>query len=128
MEAVARQPGDADGGVVWPDRAVVVAHRVVGGHRRGKGANPPAAEELRGDQVLGDLRGMFDIDDAGPEQVADVGGDRVDLTFRTVERQRETAGPGQEETLVERPLQQPRLLVASIRSLVVAEMGSDFGT
>ena len=49
-EAVAHQPGGDHRVVVRPDRAVVVAHRVVGAHRRGQRAHAPAGEHLRADQ------------------------------------------------------------------------------
>ena len=50
-EPVAHQPGGDDGVVVRPDRAVVVAHRVVGAHGRGQRAHAPTAEHLRAESA-----------------------------------------------------------------------------
>ena len=77
-EAVARQPGRDEGVVVRPDRAVVVAHRVVGAASPAQRADAPAGEHLAATSARRHLRGVLVVDDAGPQAVAHVGRERVD--------------------------------------------------
>ena len=94
-EAVAHQAGGEDGVVVRPHRTVVVADRVVGAHVVGKGAHTPAAEHRRRQQVLRDGRRLVLVDDAGPQAVPHVGGQRVDRALVAVQREGEQpGGPG----------------------------------
>ena len=95
--AVAREAGRDEAVVVGPDRAVVVADRVVGGHLRRHGTNPPAGEEVGGGEALAQRCGAAVRDRAGPEQVAGIRGHAVDLPSPPVEAHRIRACLGHPE-------------------------------
>ena len=87
---VAREPGRDQRVVVRPDRADVVADRVVAALAARHRAHAPAGEELRSpSRCRATRRGLVVVDDAAPEQVPDVRGERVDLPLLAVERERE---------------------------------------
>ena len=72
----------ADGGVVRPDGPVVVAERVVGGHRAGERAEPPARPHVGLHEPVEVLVGVVGVGDPGPERVAGVRRQRVDRLAR----------------------------------------------
>src|SRR5260370_36124064 len=119
-EAVTHQPGRADRVVVRPDRAVVVAHRVVGSHRCGQRADAPATEHLRGHQVPRNRVRLAFVDDAGPQAVPDVRGERVDRAFVTVKPDRVPALVRQPESGVEVAFQLLGLLPPGRSSALIA--------
>src|SRR5664279_6001139 len=84
-EAVPTQAGYAECSVMRPDRAVVIADGVVGGHGRRKGSDSPPGEHLIGHEVRRDASGLVGVGDSCPEEVADVGRERVDLVLVLVE-------------------------------------------
>src|SRR4249920_3654225 len=77
LEAVAPEPPGDERVVERPDRADVVADRVVAALALGKGADTPPGEEPRAEKVAGNGSGFGLVDDAAPEQVAVVRGKRV---------------------------------------------------
>ena len=82
LEAVASQaPGD-EGVVERPDGADVVADRVVAALAFGQRAHAPAARRASGPSGAGDRLRLRLVDDAAPEQMAVVRGQRVDLLAR----------------------------------------------
>ena len=111
LEAVAPQaPGD-ERVVERPDRADVVADRVVARLALGQRAHAPAGEEPRPHQVPDDGLRLRLVDDAAPEQVAVVRGQRVDLLALGVEREREVLAVLDPEVAVEAALEVGRLLL-----------------
>ena len=99
--AVAREAGGDQRVVVRPDRSGVVAERVVAGLARAERADAPAGVELLVEQPLGGGGCLGVVEDARPEQVADVGGQAVDLPFVAVERERVAAAFGHPEVAAE---------------------------
>ena len=67
--AVAGSTGDAHGGVVRPDRAVVVAQRVVRRHGRRQRAQTPAGPQVGVDHAVDVLTGFVVVGDAAPQGV-----------------------------------------------------------
>ena len=106
LEAVAAQaPGD-ERVVERPDRADVVADRVVAALALGQRADAPAGEEPRA-HAGGARRALRLrlVDDPAPEQVPVVRGERVDLAAVGVEREREVLAVLDPEVAVEAPLE-----------------------
>src|SRR5204863_3874208 len=62
-----------------------ILERVVAAHLAGQAADPPAAEEVLAKQAIGDGAGTIPRDDAAPEQMARIRGDRIDRAFLSVE-------------------------------------------
>ncbi len=71
--AVVGHAGHADGGVVRPDRAVVIGHRIEARLAHGQGADAPAAVEGGREQLFGDPLGPFRRRQAAEQQVPRVG-------------------------------------------------------
>src|SRR5204863_6106266 len=97
----ARKPPGDERVVVRPDGSVVIDERVVGTLTDGHRAHPPAgpervAHEQVGNRLLARLR-----DDATPEQMPEVGGQRVDRALLPVEPESVEAALGEPEHLVE---------------------------
>ena len=92
-----------------PDRAEVVADRVVGDLVARHRAHAPAREEPRTEEVPRDRLGLVLVDDPAPEQMADVGRDRVHRPLLAVECKREAVDPLDPEVAVEALLQLVRL-------------------
>ena len=82
---VAAQTRNRNRVVVWPDRAVVIAHRVVMRRVGGQGADPPTGEHVRRHQTVAQQLGPLGIDDAGPQAVRGVGRDGGDRRLVPVE-------------------------------------------
>ena len=87
-EPVFRQPRYRDRGVVWPDGAIVVAHRIVGVHVSGQCSHTESRIQPGTNEMRCYSGGLVVVDDAGPQAVPHVRRDRVDLMFGAVERQR----------------------------------------
>ena len=111
LEAVAPQPPRDEGVVEGPDRADVVADRVVPALAFCQRADAPAGEEPRPHQLARDGLGLRLVDDAAPQQVAVVRRQRVDLVALGVEREREVLAVLDPEVAVEPPLEVGRLLL-----------------
>ena len=115
LEAVAAQPPRDERVVEGPDRPDVVADRVVASLALGKRAHAPAREQPRSHQVPDDRLRLRLVDDAAPEQVAVVRGERVDLLSVRVEREGEVLAVLDPEVAVEAPLQVCRLVFELVR-------------
>src|SRR5262252_10894721 len=83
--AVAAHTGGDDRVVVGPDRPVVIAHRVEAGGMGRERTDAPAREHVRRHEPGHDLLSSTRIHDAGPQTVARVAGDRLDLALVAVE-------------------------------------------
>ena len=92
-----------------PHGADVVADRVVGGLVLGHRPDAPTGEELGAHEVAHDGRRLVVFDDAAPEEVADVGGDGVDLPPVAVAGEREAVAVRHPEVAVEPSLEARRL-------------------
>ena len=77
--AVSRHAGGGHGGVVRPNRPVVIAHRIEAGLSDLQRADAPAGAELGGQQAFGDASRTFQRRQAGEQQVSGVGGDGATL-------------------------------------------------
>ena len=109
VEAVAAQtPGD-EGVVERPDRADVVADRVVAVLALGQRADAPAGEELRPEQVRGDRAGPASSTMPLHSRCPMLEVERVDLPPVGVERERVVLAVRHPEVAVEPPLQVGRL-------------------
>ena len=82
---------DAQGGVVGPDGAVVVAERVVRRHRPGQGAQTPAGPQVRVDETFDVSARLFLVGDAGPQRVPGIRCEGVDGSPVRVQSQDEVA-------------------------------------
>ena len=123
--AAARQAPGAERRVVGPDRAVVVAERVVGGVPGRHRADPPARPELVAHQPARDRVDPLGRDDPAPEQVADVRAERVDAPLLAVERERVVAAAVLDpERLVEAAPQLGRLRLEPGGERIVAPDGA----
>ena len=87
----------------------MVADRVVAAFALGHRPDSPAGAESWAEQVTGDCPRLRLVDDAAPEQVADVRGERIDLVAILVQRQREVLTVLDPEVAVEATLQICRL-------------------
>src|SRR5207237_592051 len=74
--------------VVRPDRAVVVAHRVVARLPAGECPDPPAREEIRAQQTRAEETRAPGVRDAAEEEMARVRRDHLARPLVVVERQR----------------------------------------
>src|SRR6266446_621879 len=88
-----------------PDGSLVVADRVVATVPLGHRADAPAREEARSEQMSDNVVGTVVVDDPAPEQLADVGRERVDGLLVTVQGERVEAAVREPEVVVERLLQ-----------------------
>src|SRR5262249_26118574 len=75
VEAIATETPRDERVVERPDRAEVVADRVVARLALGEGSHSPPREEARAHEVTDHGLGLRAVDDAAPEQVTDVGGE-----------------------------------------------------
>jgi hypothetical protein len=114
LVAVAAQPPGDERVVERPDGADVVADGVVAFLALGQGADAPAGVEAGSEQVLDDVVGAAAFDDAGPEQVADVGGQGVDLAAVGVEGERVVLAVLDPEVAVEAAFEVGGLLVEGV--------------
>src|SRR5262249_14390226 len=89
LEAIPAEPPGDERVVERPDGADVVADRVVAAFALGEGADAPPREEPRAEQVARDRLRLRLVDDAAPEQMADVRAQRIDLLPVGIERERE---------------------------------------
>src|SRR5579884_4301203 len=83
--AVLLQSGRHEGVLKRPDRSVVIAKGVEGPLVGGHGTDTPAGAHLRIHQRFGDGLRMLLVDETGPEAMARIGGDHVDLAVVAVE-------------------------------------------
>ena len=120
-EPVASQPRGDEGVVVRPHRSVVVAHRVVGTHRRGEGPHAEPREHLGAQERLGDRGGVLLVDDPGPQAVTHVGREGLHRLLLRVEGERVVPAVRQPEPLVEAQLQLRGAVGEPACPLVVAE-------
>jgi hypothetical protein len=114
LESVPAQPPGDKRVVERPDRADVVADRVVASFALGQRAHPPTGEEPRPEQIPRDGLRLRLVDDAAPEEMAVVRGERVDLPPVGVEREREVFAVLDPEVSVEAPLQISRFLLEPV--------------
>src|SRR6185503_3642899 len=98
----AQAPGD-ERVVEGPHGAHVVADRVVATLALGHRAYAPSGEEPIAQQVASAGARLVLVGDATPQQMPDVRGQRIDLAFLAVERQREEAALGDPVVGVEAP-------------------------
>ena len=103
-----------------PDRALVVTNRVVTAVSLGHRAHAPPREEPGPEQVFDDVPGPIVADDAAPEQMADVRGERVDGLLVAVEREGIVGAVLEPEVVVERLLEVRCLLLELLRKRLVA--------
>src|SRR3954447_2566131 len=87
-EAGTRETPRCECSVMGPDRAVVVAERVVGTLPRAHGAYAPAGPEVVTGEGCRDGAAPLLGNDSGPQEVSDVRAERVDLLLASVERER----------------------------------------
>ena len=113
--------------VMRPDRARVVADRVVADLARRERADPPAREHVRGEQALGHDRGSRVRDDAGPQRLARIRGDARDRTLVAVERHRIEARIRQPKGVVELLLQLCRSEIEPLGEGQIAAMAGKPG-
>src|SRR5438105_13864214 len=113
--AIAGQPERDDRVVVWPHRADVIPDRVVRPLPLGHRPNAPARIEPITQQFLETIGRVLLVYDPTPEQVADVGGKRVDLPAVAVDRQRKMATLLDPVVAVEASLQIFGLALETIR-------------
>ncbi len=106
--AVAREAGGDQRVLVGPDGPGVVAERVVAGLVGAEGAHAPAGVELLVEQPLGGRGRLVLVEQARPQQMADVGGQAVDLALLAVQREGVAATLGHPEVVAE-ALAQDRL-------------------
>src|SRR6266496_168799 len=92
-----------------PDRPEMVADRVVAALALRHRAYAPPGIELRTHQVTYDSLRLVLIDDAAPEQVSDVRGERINLAPVAIKSKREKRTVFEPEVLVEPALQFGRL-------------------
>ena len=76
LQPVAREPERDQRVVVRPDRAVVIRHRIVARLAARDGADAPAREELRAEQVVRDLGRALRPRDAGEQHLPGIRGAR----------------------------------------------------
>jgi len=80
-ETVVCQPFDGDRGVVRPHGAVVIAHRGEGVHVGGQSSYLEARVQQRSHEMRCHCGGLVVVDDAGPQAMAHIRSDGVDLTL-----------------------------------------------
>src|SRR5215204_2090924 len=105
LEAIAAQPPGNKGIVEGPDRAVVVADRVVAALAHRQGPYPPTGEQPLAHELLRDGLSLGLVDDAAPEQMPVVRGKRVDSATVGIQRNREVLAVLDPEVAVEPPLE-----------------------
>src|SRR2546423_13515872 len=88
-----------------PDSSLVVADRVVATVPLGHRADAPAREEARSEQMSDNVMGTVVVDDPAPEQLANVGRQRVDGLLVAVQSERVEAPVLKPEVVVERLFQ-----------------------
>src|ERR1700761_6412658 len=72
LQAVAREPERDQRIVMRPDRAVMIGHRIVAGLVQRDGADAPAREEMRPQQIDRDLAGTVLADHAAEQEMPGV--------------------------------------------------------
>ncbi len=103
--AVASEPHRNKGVVVWPDRTDMIPNRVVATLSFRHGAYAPTGIKFRAHQVTYKSLRLVLIDDATPEQVPNVRGQRINLAPITIDGKCEELSIFEPEVLVEPPLQ-----------------------
>ena len=103
--AVAPEPQRDKRVVVWPDRPEMIANRVVATLAFRHGAYAPPRIQVRAHQVAHNSLRLVLIDDATPEQVPDVRGQRIHLAPVAIDGEREKLTIREPEVLVKPPLQ-----------------------
>lgn len=88
VQAVPRQPQRDEGVVVGPDRTPVIRQRMVGGLAGGECAHAPAGEEVRFEEPAAHQLAVLLVQQARPQQMTRVRGERVDMAAVAVQRQR----------------------------------------
>src|SRR5262249_50992815 len=111
LEAVAPQAPRDERVVEGPDGADVIADRVVAPFTFGERSHAPAREEAWAEEMVCDRLRLRLVDDAAPEQVADVRAEHVDLLSLAVESQSEVLAVRDPEIPVEAALEVGRLLL-----------------
>ncbi len=91
--------------VVWPDRPEMIANRVVATLAFRHGADAPTRIQLGAHQVAYNSFRLVLIDDATPEQVPNVGGQRINLAPVAINGKRKKITIFEPEILVELALQ-----------------------
>src|SRR6266567_2804147 len=86
--------------VVWPDRPEMIANRVVATLAFRHGADAPTRIKLGAHQVAYNSFRLVLLDDATPEQVPNVGGQRINLAPVAVDGEREKLTIFEPEVLV----------------------------
>jgi len=104
-ETVLAQAPRDDRVVVGPDGADMVPNRVVRAFALGHGADAPAGEQRVTHQMAGNAPRLVAIDDATPEEMADVRGERVHSALVAIERQSKELAVGNPEVTVETALE-----------------------
>ena len=120
VEAIPLQAGRDERRVVGPDRAGVVADRVVARLALGVRADPPAREELRRQEPVDDLLRPVARHDPRPQALPGVRTDRVRGALGAVERHGVVALVLDPEGLLESLAQQLGLVLQAGRELVLA--------
>src|SRR5207247_3953413 len=111
LEAVPAQAPCDERVVEGPDRPDVVADRVVPSLPLGERAHAPTREEASSEEVTRDRLRLRLVDDAAPEQLAVVRGERVHLLALVVERERVVLTVLDPEVAVEPALEVGRLIL-----------------
>src|SRR5262245_16641922 len=119
-KAVAPQTPCDDRVVVRPDRADVVADRIVAALRGRHRPYAPARKQSVAHQMLGAGLGLVIVDDAAPQEMANVGRERIDPSLLAVEPQGKEAALRDPKVLVKALLQQGGLLLERVRPRCIA--------
>src|SRR5256884_4533091 len=102
---VAPEPHGDKRVVVWPDRPEMIANRVVATLAFCHGAYAPPRIQVRAHQVAHNSLRLVLLDDATPEQVPNVGGQRIHLAPVAIDGEREKLTVFEPEVPVEPVLQ-----------------------
>ena len=102
---VAPEPHGDKRVVVWPDRPEMIANRVVATLAFCHGAYAPARIQVRAHQVAHNSLRLVLLDDATPEQVPNVRGQRIHLAPVAIDGEREKLTICKPEVPVKPPLQ-----------------------
>src|SRR5262249_58751776 len=87
-QTVTREPERDQRVVVRPDRSVVIGHRIVAGFAQRDGADAPAGEEMRPQQVDGDAARAILGDHAAEQEMASIRRAHGTRTLLAIERER----------------------------------------
>src|SRR5262249_58837703 len=121
LQAIPREPERNQRVVMWPDRAVVIGHRIIPGLAERDRANTPAGEEVRPQEINGDATGTILADHAAEQQMSRIRRAHRARPLLAVERQRIGAELLAPECFLEALGQLARLHLEPLRDLAPPE-------